>query len=243
MRKLILISNDDGINAPGLQILREGLQDLGEIYVVAPGNEMSGASHSITLGKAIEVECHGDNIYAVKGTPADCTLIALYGLLPRRPDLVVSGINLGLNLGEDVFYSGTVAAAREGAIYGIKALAVSIDVGDEVLWESALHYTREIVKKMLNGEIKARLLNMNVPNKTLWEIKGIKVVKLGTRSYKDPVEKLGERVYKIGGKPLWKLEEGTDLQAVEQGYVALTPLKVDLTDYEALHELEGGSVI
>jgi len=236
---LILLSNDDGIGAPGIEVLREGLSDLGDIYVVAPYKEMSGASHSITLRKNIEVKRMGDKIFAVEGTPADCTLLALYGLLPRKPDIKVSGINRGYNLGEDVFYSGTVAAAREGVIYGTSALAVSIgDEGPPFYWESALHFTRLLIRKIVGLKPRVFLLNLNVPNRTLWEIKGIKWTRLGTRLYKDPVEKVDNEHYRIGGRPLWIHQPGTDLEAIENGYASVSPLRVDLTDDEILREME-----
>ena len=236
---LILLSNDDGVKAPGLEVLREGLKDLGDIFVVAPLKEMSGASHSITLKRNIEIKELGKNIYAVEGTPADCTLIALFGLLPKKPDVIVSGINKGYNLGEDVFYSGTVAAAREGVIYGTPAIAVSIgDEGPPYYWETALHFTRLLVKNIVKFRSRIFLLNLNVPNKTLWEIPGIKWTKLGTRLYRNPVEKIDDEHFRIGGKPLWMHQPGTDLEAIKGGCASVSPLRVDLTDDEILKELE-----
>jgi len=238
MSKIILLSNDDGVEAPGIKVLMEGLADLGILYVVAPSDQMSGSSHSITLGREIEVVERGERVYAVKGTPADCTLIALFGLLPRKPDLVVSGINLGYNLGEDVFYSGTVAAAREGALYGVRAMSISIEDVENPHWETALHYAKLFSEKILRDELGGRLFNVNVPSRRLGDIRGVKFTKLGTRSYRDPVERVGPRRFRIGGEPMWKWEEGTDLEAVGRSFVSVTPLKVDLTDYEVLHGLE-----
>ncbi|MCD6087232.1 MAG: 5'/3'-nucleotidase SurE [Candidatus Hydrothermae bacterium] len=238
MKKIILLSNDDGVEARGIKVLMEGLADLGTLYVVAPSDQMSGSSHSITLGREIEVIERGERIYAVRGTPADCTLIALFGLLPRKPDLVISGINLGYNLGEDVFYSGTVAAAREGALYGVRAMSVSIEDVENPRWETALYFAKELAKRILRGELGGRLLNVNIPSRRLEDIKGIRFTRLGTRSYRDPVERVGSCRFKIGGEPMWKWEEGTDLEAVGGSFVSVTPLKVDLTDYEVLHELE-----
>jgi len=238
MSKVILLSNDDGVEAQGIKVLMEGLVDLGTLYVVAPSDQMSGSSHSITLGREIEVVEQGERVYAVKGTPADCTLIALFGLLPRKPDLVISGINLGYNLGEDVFYSGTVAAAREGALYGVRAMSISIEDVGNPHWETALHFTRVLAERILRDELGGRLFNVNVPSRMLGEIKGIRFTRLGTRSYRDPVERVGPCRFRIGGEPMWKWEEGTDLEAVGKSFVSVTPLKVDLTDYEVLHELE-----
>jgi 5'-nucleotidase len=237
--RTILLSNDDGIEAPGLKVLREGLSHLGEIYVVAPWNEMSGASHSMTLRRPIEVKKIDERTYKIRGTPADCVLLSLFGLLPKKPDLIISGINHGFNMGEDVIYSGTVAAAREGVLYGIPAMSVSIGGGKGPHYESALFYTEKVVKWFLNWEGPPLLLNMNVPNRPLGEIRGIRLVRLGTRIYKDPVRRIGEDEFEIGGEALWNKAEGTDLHAVHEGYVALTPLRVDLTDEKALEELKG----
>lgn len=236
---LILVSNDDGVNSPGIEVLREGLKDFGDIYVVAPMEERSGASHSITIGRNLKIKRVGEKVFSVDGTPADSTLIALFGILPRFPDIVVSGINRGFNLGEDVFYSGTVAAAREGVIYGIPALSVSIgDDGETIYWESALHFTRKVLRAILELDTGPALFNLNIPNRTHWEIKGIKLVRLGTRRYADPVEKVSDNIYRIGGKPQWESQPNTDLEAVREGYASLTPLRVNLTDDELLKRLE-----
>ncbi len=241
--KTFLLSNDDGFESEGLWTLREGIADLGEVFVVAPSYEMSGASHSMTLRKPLKVEKIEERQYRVFGTPADCVLLSLFGLLPKRPDIVVSGINKGYNMGEDVIYSGTVAAAREGVLYGIPSLSVSIGSGDGPLhFESALHFARYVLKIMLENDLGNVLLNLNVPNLPIEEIKGIKLVRLGTRVYKDPVKKISESLYEIGGEPLWSKESGTDLESAHDGYATLTPLLVDLTDYETMRKLNERSL-
>jgi len=238
MKKKILISNDDGIESEGLWILADGLSNLADIYVIAPKKEMSGSSHSMTLSTPVEVERIGEKTFAVAGTPADCVLLGLFSLLDGKPDLVVSGINLGFNLAEDVFYSGTVAAAREGALYGVKGLSVSIDGGgEEIHFDTALYYARIVVEAILEEEIKASILNLNVPNKPLKKTRGICLARLGTRYYKDPVRKIENNLFKIGGKAVWKPEEGTDLWAVEEGFASLTPLLLDITDHNELQEI------
>ena len=235
-KPLILLANDDGVNSEGLHVLWDALSELGEIVTVAPRFEQSAASHAITIRKPIKVEKLGDHFYAVHGTPADCIVVAVYGILERRPDIVVSGINLGYNLGEDVIYSGTVAAAREAALMGISALAVSI--GDEpsgkIHWESAAYFAYQIVKSGLEGTLRFKLLNLNVPNRPLDLLKGLKFVKLGNRNYKDPVEKLNDGLYLIGGEPLWDLTPDTDQCAVKRGFASCTPLRLDFTDHEWL---------
>jgi len=241
--KVFLLSNDDGIDAEGLKVLKEGIADLGDVFVVAPSFEMSGASHSMTLRKPVDVEKVGEREFKVFGTPADCVLLSIFDILPRRPDVVISGINRGYNMGEDVIYSGTVAAAREGVLYGIPSISVSIGGGKErFYYESALHFTRKILDLILTNDFGQVLFNLNVPNRPLREINGMKLVRLGTRVYKDPVRRIRNRLYEIGGEPLWNKEEGTDLWAVHNGYAALTPLLVDLTDYETIRKLNERSI-
>jgi len=233
-KRIILLSNDDGVNSPGLTHLREGIIHMGDVYTIAPHFEMSGASHSVTLRKPIEVKRLSKREFAVKGTPVDCIFIGIFDILPRKPDLVISGINPGYNLGEDVFYSGTVAAAREGAFYGIPSIAVSLQKNDSpFFWDTAVEFTRIFAHKLLKGELPL-LLNLNIPNITLSEIKGVRFVKLGKRYYKNPVKRNKKGYFEIGGEPLFDAEPMTDINAVMEGYVACTPLLVDLTDYNGL---------
>ncbi len=239
-QRLILISNDDGVTSPGILKLREAVRNLGKVYIVAPDKERSGASHSITLKKPIRVEEIEENVFSVTGTPADCILLGIFELLPYKPDLVLSGINKGYNLGEDVFYSGTVAAAREGAIYGIPSVAISLgnSSSDEYHWDTAAHFTRVVLDEILRMKLDFGLININIPNKPREKIRGIRIVRLGRRSYQDPVEKKEDNVYFIGGEPLWKKEPGTDLKAVSEDFISLTPLNTDLTDYDELKRLQ-----
>ncbi|MEO0229730.1 MAG: 5'/3'-nucleotidase SurE [candidate division WOR-3 bacterium] len=235
-RKLILLSNDDGVQSEGLRVLQDFVRELGRVVVVAPVSERSAASHSITLKKEVRVEEVERDIFAVDGTPVDCVLIAIYGILKRKPDLVISGINRGHNLGEDVFYSGTVAAAREGAMYGIPSIAISlvIDGSERLYYETGGYFAQKIAKFLLDRKLNGELLNVNVPNKPKEEIKGIRITRLSTRMYKDPVLKIRENVFLIGGEPLWNLTRGSDLEAIEEGYISVSPLLIDITDYEKL---------
>jgi len=238
-KKLILLSNDDGVESEGIKVLREFLMDLGRVVVVAPDSERSASSHSITLKKEIRVKELEKDVFSVEGTPADCVLIAIYGILGRKPDLVVSGINKGQNLGEDVFYSGTVAAAREGAMYGVPSMAVSlmVDNSQRFFYETAGHYARKIAKFLLDKRLNGELLNVNVPNLPLDAVKGIKLTRLSTRMYKDPVVRLRENVFMISGEPLWNITKDSDLEAVQNHYVSVCPLLIDITDYERLRVL------
>lgn len=238
-KRLILLSNDDGVNSEGILKLREVVSHLGDVYIIAPDKERSGASHSITLGQPIRVKKLEDKVFSVAGTPADCVLLGIFELLPGRPDLVLSGINKGYNLGEDVFYSGTVAAAREGAIYDIPALAISLGSSASTYhWETAKYFTKIIIDEIFKLRLDFELININIPNRPKKEIRGIRIVRLGRRSYQDPVEKKEDNIYYIGGEPLWKKEPGTDLKAVSDGFVSITPLNIDLTDYDELKRLQ-----
>ncbi|MGB4730294.1 MAG: 5'/3'-nucleotidase SurE [Candidatus Hydrothermia bacterium] len=239
-KKLILLSNDDGYTSEGIRVLKECLSNLGRVVIFAPLSERSASSHSITLRKEIEVKEVEKDVFAVDGTPADCVLISIYGVLQRKPDLLVSGINLGHNLGEDVFYSGTVAAAREGAMCGIPAMAVSLFAEHDSSrkhFYTAGHYAYKIAHFVLTKKLDGELLNVNVPNAPLDEIKGVRFSRLSTRLYKDPVLKLREGTYLIGGEPLWNVSEGSDLEAVNEGFVSISPLLIDITDYEQLRIL------
>ena len=232
---LILVSNDDGITARGLEALSEALRALGRVVVVAPESEQSATSHSITLARPLRMRPDGVDRWAVDGTPVDCVYVALHHreVLPRRPDVVVSGINHGLNMGGDVFYSGTVAAAREGALRGIPGLAVSLARdGDRVFTaELAVRITKSLLEK--KGEFAAGptpLLNLNVPEGA---VKGVESTTLGPRLYDDLVEvrndPRGRQYLWIGGPNVrHPPSEGTDTSAYERGYASLTPLSSDL---------------
>ena len=237
---LILLTNDDGYQALGLKVLEEGLQDLGEVWVVAPHKERSGASHSITLHQPLRVIEQRPRFFSVSGTPVDCVMLAVHALLPKPPDVVISGINAGYNVGEDVFYSGTVAGAREAALLGIPALAVSVGnaTSEETpeTYEKALPYIRQLLPILLKAEAPA-LLNLNLPPGPASAIRGLRVTRLGNRCYDNPVERLGPETYVIAGEVRWTRTEGTDLEALSQGYASVTPLDIDLTDDERLEDL------
>ena len=245
----ILISNDDGYRARGIVELRAALQGLGDLTVVAPDRNRSGASNSLTLDMPLRVEkAEGDVYFLQGGTPTDCVHIAISGLFPFEPDMVVSGINDGANLGDDVLYSGTVAAATEGRHLGKPAVAISLNTdglrGDETRhFETAGHFARLIVERLFAAPLgRATILNVNVPNIPLAEVKGIKVTRLGNRHRSEAVIKAadprGRPVYWVG--PAGRSSDagpGTDFHAVSEGYVSVTPLTVDLTNHAELDSL------
>ncbi|HKJ16766.1 MAG TPA: 5'/3'-nucleotidase SurE [Xanthomonadales bacterium] len=239
-----LISNDDGINARGIQVLSERMRQLGEVTIVAPAKNHSGASSSLTLGDPIRVRSVGERAFRVSGTPTDCIHLALTGLIDEEPDMVISGINSGANLGDDVIYSGTVAAAMEGRFLGLPAIAVSLDYRDSPThFETAAEAVARIVGRLKHDPLPAdTILNINVPDIPWDEIQGFEVTRLGYRhkakdSYKmdDP---LGRPMYWIGpAGPGLDAGPGTDFSAVDRGYVSITPIHVDLTRYQALEQV------
>ncbi|RZL67817.1 MAG: 5'/3'-nucleotidase SurE [Variovorax sp.] len=241
----ILISNDDGFQAPGIVALHAALKDIADVEVVAPEHNNSAKSNALTLAAPLYVhKAHSNGFRYVTGTPADCVHIALKGLLDYKPDLVVSGINNGANMGDDTIYSGTVGAAMEAYLFGIPAIAFSqIEKG----WahvDAAAQIARLLVQRiererMLGGP--AFLLNVNVPNKPLDELKPLKVCRLGRRHAAEKVitqdSPRGETMYWIAGAGAAKdSSEGTDFHATAAGHVALTPLQIDLTDHAGLGE-------
>jgi 5'-nucleotidase len=237
----ILVTNDDGVRAEGLQRLRRALAPLGKVIVVAPERQQSGASHALTLSDPLRCNPIEDGVIAVNGTPTDCVLLAMRGLLERRPDLLVSGMNHGPNLGDDVTYSGTVAAAFEGTLLGLPSIAISVSSWEECLFDSAERFATVIAREVLQrGLPDGTLLNVNVPSRAPEEIRGVKVTKLGKRVYRDAVvrktDPRGRAYYWIGGQPpIWCSGEETDFEAVEQGIISVTPLQLDLTDYKSMH--------
>ena len=237
---LVLVTNDDGINAPGLAALAEALAPLGDVYVVAPEREQSTVGHALTLHRPLRVDRLGERRFAVNGTPSDCVNLAVLGLLPAEPKLVVSGINHGSNLGDDVTYSGTVSAAMEGALLGIPSIAVSLVGPEQGEFEEAGKVARLIAMRTLVEGLPAKtLLNVNVPG---GRPKGIRFARLGHRVYKEKMveekDPRGKTYYWIGaGPPLWDDREATDIIAVQDGYAAVTPLHLDLTHYGALRRL------
>lgn len=241
----ILITNDDGIRAPGLEKLAESLSGSGRITVVAPESEQSASSHSITLNSPLRIKKYRDSWYSVSGSPADCVIMAVYRIMKEKPSLIVSGINDGPNMGEDVIYSGTVGAAIEGHILGIDSIAVSVTSYGSGIFGPAASIARYMAERIINRNPEQKvLLNINVPPLQQEEIAGVSVTRLGSRVYNDLiVEKFdprGKKYYWIGGgDPGWKDEERTDFHAVKSGRISITPLTISMTDYSMIVELEG----
>lgn len=244
--KRILISNDDGIHAPGLKALVAILKPLAEVTVVAPLTEQSATSHALSLHHPVRIRELEPRLFAVEGTPTDCVLLAVNEFMPHKADLVVSGINHGQNLGEDVLYSGTVAAAMEGAILGIPSLAVSLASRKSADFEVAAGVTADLVENLLNTDHPASfLINVNIPPVRKEELSGVRVTRLGHRVYNNVVTKKqdprGRDYYWIAGEPAWDPDEESDFAAVSAGYVSMTPLLMDLTDaprFALLEELK-----
>jgi len=240
---IILLTNDDGIQAEGLTRLRRAVASLGRVVVVAPERQQSGASHALTLSNPLRSNPVDEDVIAVDGTPTDCVLLAMRGLLEDRPSLLVSGMNHGPNLGDDVTYSGTVAAAFEGTLLGLPSVAISVCSWEECRFEAAERFATTIARNVLErGLPEGTLLNVNVPSIPPEEIKGVKVTKLGKRVYRDAVVKKtdprGRAYYWIGGQPpIWCQGEETDFEAVERGEISVTPLQLDLTDYKSIHKV------
>lgn len=235
----ILVSNDDGVHAEGIRALSEALAACGEVIVVAPDRNRSGASHSLTLEVPLRVTRITETGYhAVKGTPTDCVHLAVNELVRPEPDMVVAGINHGANLGDDVIYSGTVAAATEGRHLGFPSLAISL-VG-KTHFATAAHYAAQLVRGMMVHPLPAdQILNVNVPDLPLDQIKGIRVTRLGNRHRAESVicseDPRGQPIYWIGPPGSQQdAGEGTDFAAIEQGYVSITPLTIDMTAYSSL---------
>lgn len=249
MTPLILVTNDDGVRAPGLAILAQALQGVGRTVIVAPDRDNSAASHSLTMTRPLRVKEQGGNRYSVDGTPTDCVTLALGKILSCKPQLVVSGINPGPNLGDDVSYSGTVSAAVEGTMLGVPSLAVSLAGEDPFSYETAAAFAARLARTILDkGLPRDTLLNVNVPNRRPEEIQGVRFTRQGRRVYdgaiKETLDPWGRQHYWIGGgTPFWDEGEDTDAQAIIAGYVSVTPLHLDLTNHKALRKLEAEWVL
>lgn len=244
----ILISNDDGIEAPGIKALAEGMADDGHhLFIVAPDRDRSGASNSLTLGSPLRVRYLDERRISVNGTPTDCVHLALSGLLPEDPDIVLSGINNTANLGDDVIYSGTVAAAMEGRCLGLPAIALSCASPSHKPkhYDSSVRVAKALIERLLSDPLPAdTILNVNIPDLPWNEIKGFEVTRLGHRHRAEPcVPQLDPR-----GRPMWWIGPagpeqdggpGTDFHAVKNGFVSITPIHVDLTRYQALEKVSG----
>lgn len=244
---LILVSNDDGIDSPGIRHLTSSLKKItkAKIVVVAPAREKSATSHSLTLHRPLRVERVGPNMYSVDGTPTDAVTLGVHSVLKKKPDLVISGINRGANLGEDVHYSGTVAAAMEGAIMGIPSVAISVvGNGKSFRYDAAARFGVKLARKVLKEGLPVGVvLNVNVPNLPEAQIKGFEITSLGKHSYGDVIiEKIdprGRPYYWIGGDPhQFEDIEGSDCNAYVRNKISITPIQVDLTHYPFLQKVK-----
>lgn len=245
----ILVSNDDGIDAPGLKVLEKVAKTLSkDIWIVAPEYEQSGASHSLTLTQPLRIRKLGPRKYAVRGTPTDCVMMAMHEIMKdKRPDLLLSGVNRGANLGEDVTYSGTVAVAMEGTLLGVPSIALSqcFQFGHPVKWATAEHHAPKLIRKLLKaGWPKGTLINVNFPDVVADSVTGVEVVKQGLRDLTDLV--LDHRIDARGVPYYWigfrrqksKSKRQSDLGATENGAISVTPLQLDLTQGAALKALK-----
>ncbi len=245
----ILITNDDGVSNPGLLALKQSLEQVAEVEVFAPDRNWSAAGHSRNLRAPMSVRtvalADGSTAMTSDGTPSDCVALALLGLLPRRPDLVVAGINNGPNVGSDVTYSGTVAAAMEAVLFGLPAIAISQDGYSAWDFGNAAAFARLLVAEVSRrGLPPGILLNVNVPVRPVGQLRGIAVTRLGRRIYRDELELLeeadGVRRYRLSGAlPTGEPTAGTDIGALEEGDVSITPLHLDLTELQFLEEMQG----
>jgi 5'-nucleotidase len=239
----ILVSNDDGYQSRGIQVLAEALATLGTIHVVAPERDRSGASNSLTLDAPIRARIGGNGYTCVDGTPTDCVHLAITGLLEQEPDMVVAGINAGANLGDDVLYSGTVAAAMEGRFLGSPAIAISLAGDNPQHYASAARVAVELVQRVQSGRLPAdTILNVNVPDLPWEQLRGMQATRLGHRHKSEPMVRMqdprGRLVYWVG--PAGSEQDagpGTDFHAVRSGSVSITPLDVDLTRYAAIERV------
>ncbi|MBP2668458.1 MAG: surE [Deltaproteobacteria bacterium] len=241
---VILVTNDDGVRSEGIETLADAMKGLGTVYVVAPDRERSAAGHSLTLSHPLRVEKLGTRVWSVDGTPTDCVNLGVNGILRgKRVDLLVSGINKGANLGDDITYSGTVSAAIEGTLLGIPSVAVSLVTRSRFRFDVAAGYALEVAKKVLRKRLPGdTLLNVNVPNAPREEIREVRFTRQGKRVYGDLIvekrDPRGRKYYWIGGDRIRSEDiPGSDLEAIEEGCVSITPIHLDLTNYAALRAL------
>lgn len=241
---VILVTNDDGVHSSGLIALFKALKEIGDAYIVAPDRERSAVGHALTLHRPLKVEELRERVYSVNGTPTDAVVLGVHKVLPQKPDLVVSGINRGGNLGDDITYSGTVSAAIEATILNIPSFAVSVPGDKNFHFETAAFFAVTIAKFIGENPMPFdTFLNVNVPNIAKGLVKGLKLTRQGKRIYDNAIQEVssprGEKHYWIGGGvPYWEHAEDTDITAVEAGYVSVTPIHLDLTDYPALDSLK-----
>ena len=246
----ILVSNDDGVYAPGIKALARELRRVGELTMVAPNSDQSAVSHSLTINRPLRIKNHGDGVYSVDGTPTDCVTLAFHKLLKRRPpQFVVSGLNHGANMGEDVTYSGTVAAAIEGTIMGVPAIAASMTTPDLEgrSYLSAARFIRRLIARTHGLMPPNTLLNINFPKMPRGGYKQYQITRLGKRVYKDIIstntDPRGKSYFWIGGEPTWERTIETDAGAVARGFVSITPLNIDMTDEALLAKMRTWRVV
>jgi len=244
-RLIILVTNDDGIRSKGIILLAKALQEIGNVFVIAPDREQSAIAHSLTLRRPLRVEKIRKNFYAVDGTPADCVHLGVNALLPERPRLVVSGINKGGNLGDDITYSGTVSAAFEGTLLGIPSFAISLVSRSHFKFKAAARFAQKVAQRVLKeGLPKDTLLNINVPNLDEEKIKSIKITQQGRwvhngSGVEEKIDPRGKKYYWIGsGRLVFDKKRDTDFDAVSNSYISVTPLHLDLTDYSSIQQLK-----
>jgi 5'-nucleotidase len=243
-RPRILITNDDGIHSEGIEALESALSDVGDIYVVAPASEQSGASHSLTLSRPLRIRQLDERHWTVDGTPTDCVTFAVNQILQpdARPHICVSGINHGANMGDDASYSGTVAGAMEATILGVPGIAFSLTASRDLDFSQSTRIAREITLKALaEGIPPGTLLNVNIPT---GPAKGIRLTKQGFKAARpvisEHIDPRGKLYYWIGEvREGFRAEGGTDFEAIDEGYVSISPMRSDLTDYKALEEMKG----
>lgn len=245
----ILVSNDDGIFAPGIAMLAEACRSVGKVTVVAPDREQSGTSHSLTLHRPLRPQRRHDGSFQVDGTPTDCVLLAVGALMPERPAFVFSGVNHGPNMGEDVLYSGTVSAAMEAVTLGIPGVAISFAGRDPELLLSYAGLLGDLVRRIVTVPAfpPNMILNVNLPKVDATAVKGVRVTKLGSRFFSEGLTRMrdpwGKEVFWVGGGEItWTGDADSDHQAVYDGYISVTPLHMDLTSYGLLETVRAWSL-
>ncbi len=241
---IILITNDDGINAVGLKYLHEAFEKMARVYVFAPDRNRSAAGHSLTLHKPLRINKIARDWYHVSGSPTDCVHLAINKILKKKkPDLLISGINEGGNLGDAITYSGTVSAAFEGTLSGIPSIAISIDGMGKLRYSTAAGFAVKLVQMIIEkGMPEDTLLNVNIPNLPASQVKGVKITRMGKGKWEGSIiqktDPRGKKYYWIGGNARgWEEEDNSDLNAVRNGYISISPLHLDLTNYKAMGEL------
>lgn len=240
----ILVSNDDGYFAPGLNVLADNLKKIADVIVIAPDRNRSGSSSALTFDRPLNVKKINSHTFVVDGTPTDCVHLGLTGLLPFKPDMIISGINDGANLGDDTIYSGTVAAAIEGFTVGISSIAISMANHEPKHFQTAADVLLDLIDKMnIQNKANSFLLNINVPDIPINEIKGSLITKLGKRHQAEPAiceqSPKGHKIYWVGAAGKAKDSgEGTDFFAVKENYVSISPMQIDLTNHDLLNEMK-----